>query len=89
MTSETIIEVVENLVGSTKPVGETHEDNKVKTNIVTLSDVIDSLICTMINNNDTKSSFGSIEDCRELVIEKVKDINAMINDYLQDQEDNE
>lgn len=84
MTSSTIIEVVEKLVGSIKPVGETYEDMEVETNILTLSNVVNHLICDMINNNDTKSSSGSIEDCRQLVIEQVKNINSMINEYLED-----
>lgn len=81
MKAEQIIEVIDKLIGGIEPIGETNYDNKVKENLNTIVKVVVHYVDEICEVARMNSYCASIQDCREIARDFVKDLEDTYLDY--------
>lgn len=81
MKVEYIIEVIDNLVGDIRPIGDTNYDDKVKENLNTMIEVVGNYVDEICDVAQMNSHCASIQDCREIARDFVKGLE---DTYLDD-----
>ena len=88
MNDSEIVKVVDKLVGNINPIADSFYDSKAYENIKLMGNVVDTLVCKIGNmvceNEDSK--FASVEQCRDMAVEILKNINRNITEYLNEVE---
>lgn len=86
MTSEEILKVTRELLGSVYPIADSYYDDVRKTNANKSYDIISGLIadigCMVCESYD--SQYGSVKECGENGYKILKNLKAEIEDYIND-----